>query len=140
MIRLRAAAVVLLLAFTPVGAFAQTPAAKPAPTDAASGTITGKVIDERGQPLAGTVIYASAQRVRQRQSLSAITDREGVFKLTGLDPDSYSLSPSLPAYTSPLFDPTVQRPPTYHIGDSATLTLIKGGVITGTVTNLAGEP
>ena len=28
----------------------------------------------------------------------------------------------------------------YHVGDSVTLVLTKGGVITGTVTNQAGEP
>lgn len=139
----RVITVVLFVALTSFCALAQTQtAAKRAPDDGpASGTITGKVIDERGQPLTNAVVYARVQgAVGPQRSLSVITDREGSFKFTGIDRASYILSATLAAYTNPPFDPTVQQTPTYHLGDSATLTLIKGGVITGTVTNLAGEP
>lgn len=138
----RAASVFLLVALTSVCAMGQTQtAAKPAADDGpAIGAITGKVVDERGQPLFGAVIFARLQGLGGQRSLTATTDREGSFKFTGIDRGSYYLSASLPAYTNPPFDPTVQQPPTYHLGDSATLTLIKGGVITGTVTNLAGDP
>jgi hypothetical protein len=113
---------------------------QPAPesTPAESRAITGRVVSESGQPLSGASV--SAFRSNSSSGPRTATNSEGYFNLQDLDPGFYRLSASLPGYVIqiPQFDPTNET--LYRPGDSASLTLIKGGVITGVVTNLAGEP
>lgn len=59
--------------------------------------------------------------------------------MNGLDPMAYLVSASVPAYTAAPRDPEAQ-PTYYRVGDSVKLELIKGGVITGSVTTSTGEP
>jgi hypothetical protein len=63
------------------------------------------------------------------------SDADGKFELSSLRPGAYSLSASSPGYVSVDPDPKVF----YRPGDNATITLVKGGVITGRVTNSLGE-
>lgn len=65
----------------------------------------------------------------------ATSDAEGKFELTSIRPGAYSITASAPGYVS-ADDPKVY----YRPGDNATITLVKGGVITGKVTNTSGEP
>ena len=113
---------------------------QPAPeaTPAESRSITGRVVSESGQPLAGATV--SATRSNGASGPRTATNNEGYFNLPGLDPGFYRLSAGLPGYVVqiPQLDPT--NTALYRPGDSASLTLIKGGVITGVVTNIAGEP
>lgn len=115
---------------------AQQPA--PAATPAGSGAITGRVVSESGQPLSGASISASRSGGSPGQRTSS--DNEGYFNLRGLDPGLYRLFAGLPGYVSqtPQTDPNDAN--FYRPGDSVSLTLVKGGVITGTVTNITGEP
>lgn len=106
--------------------------------DSTSGSITGKVVSESGQPLAGAGVFVrpigSAAMGR-----STFTNAEGTFQMNGLEHTLYLITATSPAYVSPppdLFGPPV----TYRVGDSARLELLKGGVITGTVTSATGEP
>lgn len=126
---------VVVVAFG-VLAQAQQPAPKPAPPS--SGTISGKVVNENGQPLPNVNVYVRPVGVTANPNV-AITDREGAFEVSGLDAASYSVSALAPAYVSPIREPQ-SPPPRYRPGDSVTLTLIKGGAVTGTVTNSVGEP
>lgn len=99
------------------------------------GTISGKVVNESGQALPGASLFVrlvnSGSTVR-----NTITDAEGNFRVNGLDPGLYTIAATAPAYT---LDNT-GGPILYRTGDSAQLQLIRGGVITGTVTNALGEP
>src|SRR5918993_308050 len=66
----------------------------------------------------------------------------GRFVLTNLDPGVYRVSANAPGYVEE-FDPTADPSEPrnlYRPGDSVTLRLTKGGVITGKVTDAAGEP
>jgi hypothetical protein len=103
-----------------------------------SSAITGRVINEAGQPLSGTSI--SVAPIGGAQSQRTSTDAEGNFKAQTLDPGAYRVFASSPGYvTQSPADPN--NPTTYYRpGDSVTLTLIKGGVIAGFVTNNSGEP
>src|SRR5258708_2290194 len=103
-----------------------------------SGAITGRVINEAGQPLSGTSI--SVAPIGGAQSQRTSTDAEGNFKAQTLDPGAYRVFASSPGYvTQSPADPN--NPVTYYRpGDSVTLTLIKGGVIAGFVTNNSAEP
>lgn len=111
-------------------------------TGGGNAELRGRVVSESGQPLPNALVFVSAASANGFERTIA-TDRDGRFQVNGLDQQvSYYLSATLPAYTTPPFDPSgpPTRPPTYRPGQSVTLTLIKGGVITGTVTNAAGDP
>ena len=98
-----------------------------------SGIITGRVVNESGQPLANASITIFSVGSMQQHN-GTVSDRDGKFQLSGLEPRSYRIVAWLSSY-APSISPTI-----YRVGDSATLTLAKGGVITGTVTSQAGEP
>ena len=102
------------------------------------GTISGKVVNESGQPMAGASAF-----VRPVNSTSTgrtlTTDADGNFQANNLEPGLYVVTANAPAYTiSTLGDPNSTT--YYRIGDSVNLQLVRGGVITGSVTNAMGEP
>ena len=109
-----------------------------ATTDTAKGTITGRVIDQNGQPLANAQV--SARSYGSAAGGTAITDRDGNFQINGLDPYAYIVSASLPAYIPVPRDPDANPVAFYRVGDSAQIQLIKGGVITGSVKKANGDP
>jgi hypothetical protein len=69
---------------------------------------------------------------------SAIVDGRGDFKVTGLEPGLYSVFAAMQGYTGNFRSTSSEGPKYYRIGDSVTLTLSKGGVITGAVTGPNG--
>ena len=124
-------------------ASAQTPRstapAQPANANAPSdGVISGSVVNENGQPLAG-VNVSVWDAFRQGANRATITDAEGSFRVRGLMPALYSVSAHLPAYVSQQneFWPSATY---YRIGETIKITMMPGGVITGKVTNSDGEP
>jgi len=74
------------------------------------------------------------------EDTTTTTDREGKFEVSGLQPFSYQVFAYLQGYAPLLRDLDDTPAGVYRAGDSVTLVLIKGGVITGTVTNQADEP
>ena len=118
-------------------AIAQTSSAQAEKT----GTISGRVVNESGRPLPNAVITLRRLGSMNLESIHATTDREGKFEVSGLSRMSYQLFAFLQGY-APLLrgDLDDTKAGVYHVGDSVTLALTKGGVITGTVTNQAGEP
>jgi protocatechuate 3,4-dioxygenase beta subunit len=122
-----------------IGAAQQSPMAPK--TDA----ITGRVIDENGNPLAYARVYAENPEDRGPNRIPhyTITDDEGYFRLTGLPPVDYYLSASAGGYLSTAVFATEHpaQPNDRHFrpGASVTITLKKGGVITGRVTNAEGR-
>ncbi|HET6977434.1 MAG TPA: carboxypeptidase-like regulatory domain-containing protein [Pyrinomonadaceae bacterium] len=106
----------------------------PEPT---TGSIDGKVVNESGQPLAGASVF-----VRMVNSAvlnrSTTTDMDGNFRVNGLETGLYVVAAQAPAYTTLPGDP--EKPQYYRLGDSARVDMIRGGAITGTVSNSMGEP
>src|ERR1044071_1119308 len=100
------------------------------------GTIDGKVVNESGQPLAGAMVFV--RTVNLGNARSTITDLEGNFRVNGLQTGLYLITANSPAYTNVLGDP--DAPKYYRLGDSANVEMVRGGAITGTVTNATGEP
>src|SRR5262249_29781923 len=127
-----------------VCALAQTPAANPTSTPAVNtddltvGAINGSVVNESGQPMAGVQLFVRALNTGTPPRTST-TDAEGNFHLNGLTPALYFIPASAPAYVMADGD-TVLPSRYYRLGDTIRIQLIRGGVITGTVTNAAGEP
>ena len=105
------------------------------PQEATSGSITGKVVNENGQPLAGAILYVRTA-VSVSQGRTTTTDVEGNFRVANLEPGVYTIAANAPAYTTdaPL------AATYYRVGDSVRLQLVRGGVITGTVTNAMSQP
>jgi hypothetical protein len=67
------------------------------------------------------------------------TDRDGNFQVNGLEPALDTVSAIFAAHVTAPAD-TETTTTYYRIGDSVKLVLVRGGVITGTVTNAANEP
>jgi carboxypeptidase family protein len=105
----------------------------------AASTIKGRVVNENGQPLSNAVVSVRPSN-NSNNGTAVATDTDGSFQFNELDQDlTYYVVASMPAYTLPPPKEGAQAP-TYRVGDSVNLTLVKGGVITGTVTNAIGEP
>src|SRR5689334_4252046 len=117
---------------------AQQPAPTPKkPEEPVTGVIDGKVVTESGQPLPGATVLVRA--ANSGTGRSATSDVDGNFRVTGLEPALYTINANALIYTTPLpSDP--MTPNYYRIGETVRLELVRGGAITGTVTNSAGEP
>jgi hypothetical protein len=115
---------------------AQVPAPTPK-SEPVTGSIEGKVVNENGQPLSGASLFVRALN-NSITGRTTVSDIDGNFRINGLEPALYVISANIPAYANTPSDPTA--PTYYRIGDSARVELIRGGVITGTVTNAAGDP
>lgn len=105
----------------------------------ATGAIRGKVINETGQALPDAAVSIRAYGSSGPGQMIT-TGRDGTFEVSGLDRLVYLISASAPAYTTQPRDPDNTEATSYRVGDSATLVLLKGGVITGSVTAAGTEP
>lgn len=127
---IQAMSVLMIALLSSLAAFAQEPAAQ-----TKDNAISGRVVSESGQPLPG--VYVSVSTLGGLGGRRTTTDNEGSFKVQGLDAGIYRIFLNAPGYVVQI--PT-DSAPTYRPGDKAELTLVKGGVIAGTITNIAGEP
>ena len=115
---------------------AQTPAST-AKAEPLTGSITGRVINESGQGVPNVMVGTrAAVAISLRTTL---TDSEGNFKFEDLDSALYTFFASSSGHVMPPRDQEAD-PNYYRLNDSVTLSLIKGGVITGTVLSSSGEP
>ena len=102
-----------------------------------NGTITGRVITADGQPLSDVLILAVAVNAKFGEMAQSTCDEEGNFKLTGLRTAAYRILATMPGYVSATTQSDTEL---YRLGDYALLTMVRGGIITGRVTDAAGEP
>src|ERR1044071_232084 len=100
-------------------------------------SITGRLVTESGQPIANAVIYVIPAGKLRSDNRSVSTDDEGRFRMNDLARGVYHISPNAPGYI--VTDKDVGER-LYRAGDTANITMAKGSVITGTVTNSSGEP
>lgn len=106
------------------------------------GSIKGRVVGESGEALAGVLVSAMARASNPslRWPRTATADDEGNFTINGLEPGIYTVGASLPGFVSEVDPLTGRVGINYRPGDTATVRLVRGGVITGTVTDPQGEP
>lgn len=105
------------------------------PTQSGDGSraITGRIFNHNGQPLTDSKVLLVKVGSAQRNSRETLTDDAGEFRFDNLPHGLYSLfAPGAMADD--------QQQKFYRPGDFVTFRVKKGGVITGTVTDSAGEP
>lgn len=119
---------------------AQALAQKEAPA-----SVAGRVREgERGVAGVNVVVMSADPSQRFKPAGRARTDAEGRYRITGVPPGKYVVTPMAPAYV--LLDISnfpPGKPLTLSAGDSVEDTdfrLLRGGVITGRVTDADGNP
>lgn len=115
---------------------AQQSAGNTKSTERPNGAITGRVLNSAGEPLPGAIAYVGSLNGTRRQT--ATVDNHGDFKVDGLEGGLYLISAGMPGYVQWHQPGPTDSPSYYHVGDSVTVTMIKGAVITGTVTGPNG--
>lgn len=130
-------ALVLIYIKPSIGQVQQRPADEGETSNSRLGLITGRVVAD-GQPVANATVVVSRLNPSGR-SRTVPTDDEGRFEIKGLEPGLFRINVNAPSYVPPSSDiPDGQE--LHRIGESVTINLKRGGVITGKVLNAAGEP
>lgn len=129
----------LVVALASISVVGQVASPSPPPQTSKSGSITGRVVNEKGQPLANARVSIRAFGSMDAGH-STTTDQDGKFEISGLERVNYQISAWLSPYAPQRRNPFDTQPSNVRVGDSVNLVLIKGGVITGTVTDQMGEP
>ena len=106
------------------------------------GTLTGRIVSDDGQPFANigvSVFSVAAERSARRM---VTTDDEGNFKVNELPSGAYRVSTFAPGYVTSesISSDSLSRPANYRLGENATITMVKGGVITGKALDSSGQP
>jgi hypothetical protein len=119
---------------------AATPAASASPSPSITGTIKGRLVADDGQPLTNANVMVQALTAAPAVKPARV-DSEGRFTFGDLPPAAYLVTATAPGYidqSMSLGNPSEW--PRHLIGSNVRITMIRGGVITGTITNAKGEP
>src|SRR5438309_11266808 len=96
------------------------------------GVITGHVVSRGGEPISDAAVFVMPLG-SSFMPKSVSVDSGGAFKFEVANAGLYRVWASVPGYTSDFSLTTDDSSRYFHAGDSLTLTMIKGGVITGKV-------
>src|SRR5215471_17425819 len=124
----------LMVSIAALSVFAITLCAQTNETSTPPGTITGRVSSSTGDLPNNVVVYASAPNNNLGGARTTTLNNDGTFKFEGLDVGAYRVWASAPGFVADAAVSTDTRA-FVHTGGSTNLSLRKGGVITGTVTN-----
>jgi hypothetical protein len=103
-----------------------------------TGSIKGQVVSEDGRPITNASVGASTSVLSQKLTR---VDSEGRFALEELPAAPYSILAIAPGYIDQtLLDLNPDLSPKHLIGSQVRIVMIKGGVVTGTVTDAKGQP
>lgn len=104
-------------------------------TSSKLGSIKGRVLSDGQAVTNASVIVSSVNSPRQSRAVP--TNDNGDFEVKGLESGMYRLQVSAPAYVRLPVGPDEEI---HRVGDSVTVNMIKGGVITGKVLTADNEP
>ena len=122
------------------------PKDEPIPSLQNTGEITGRVVSDEGQPIENAtvrIITVPGSGRSHLNDMDTLTNEEGRFRASDLAPGDYYVWAYAPGYVSEValaFERDASVGPRYRPGDKVTITMKKGGVITGRVTNANNEP
>ena len=117
-----------------------SPSPKPTPAPVVMGDIRGRVVTSDGRPLVNANVMAQAVSATPSMKMKT-TDAEGAFLMEDLPSGLYVVTANAPGYIDEAMtigDPT--ELPRHLIGSRLKITMIKGGVITGAVTDSKAQP
>ena len=135
--RRRSGGALLILLCVSLCAVGQSSQPATAKVETKTGAINGRVVNENGEPHANVNVVVRPDNPQGLPVTHISTNREGVFKVSGLQPGLYNVSAAVPAYLPKSLYPS---PVVIKAGEPVTLVLVKGGVVTGTVTTAKGDP
>ena len=106
------------------------------------GAITGRVVADDGEGVANVTVFLNVVGARTPGTRTTATDENGKFRFIDLDQNEYTITvaDSGGYVRTPPSEAERQRPRYYRVGDEVTVTVTRGGVITGRVTTANGEP
>lgn len=105
------------------------------------GSITGRVVGEDGQPVNGARVLALASRGGNVTGDNASTGPDGAFKIDGLEAAPYGVTVQAPGnFDASYLEYERGARVYYRPGDDVLIRVMRGGVITGRVTDARGEP
>ena len=110
---------------------------KPTSSDRRASSLTGRVVDESGQPIPNAKVNINAVSRAFDRYRTVSSDEDGSFRFDDLKPGSYRIDVYAGGY---YLDGSNRGPTYYRPGNSVSARMMKGGVLTGTVTNATGEP
>ena len=109
------------------------------------GSVSGRVtIKEKGAPGVVVGLRRSSETINPGEPfLRATTDHDGFYRFTNVAPGSYSVTPSAPAFV--MANTKDARAKSVLVGEDENVeginfALVRGGVITGRVTDAEGRP
>ncbi|MFN2413745.1 MAG: carboxypeptidase regulatory-like domain-containing protein [Pyrinomonadaceae bacterium] len=103
--------------------------------------LSGRVVGEGGEPIAGVNVYAAARTQAGGRSPNTTTsDEGGSFVFPALEPGLYTVYANLPGYITESDPETGRSVSIYRPGEQAVVRLVKGGVVTGSVVDPQGQP
>ena len=138
----RAMALALVLGTSLINLSAQTPG--PQKVSKAAGSISGRVTyKEKGLSGIGIVLRAGAPTYSFAPPPRATTDENGNYRIGNVAPGSYQVQTSLSAYVNS--DDMLGRPRAVIVMEGENIedinfSMVKGGVITGRITDADGRP
>jgi hypothetical protein len=118
------------------------PGAPAVDPESANGLISGVVLSDEGRPLLDAQITIRAVRDSRTfdSGRTVPVQPNGSFRFGELRRGAYALFPASPGYVSPDVELAPGRRPRYYTGANVALTMVKGGVITGQVSDITGSP
>ena len=105
-------------------------------------TVTGKVTI-KGKPAPGVVVGLRVNQPEQSSTFRATTDEDGRYRITNVPAGIYQVAPAAPAYVIADINKVRGQNLVISEGDNITgidFDLVRGGVITGKVTDADGRP
>jgi protocatechuate 3,4-dioxygenase beta subunit len=104
------------------------------------GSISVRVLDDANQPVKNATVLALNQGQSSRIAYDNSAARTGKYVVSNLDPGVYRIAASAPGFVQEYdFTAPASSQPLYRPGDSVTLRLTRGGVITGRVADADGN-
>lgn len=104
------------------------------------GSISVRVIDDANQPVKNATVLALNQGQSSRIAYDSSAARTGKYVVSNLDPGVYRIAAFAPGFIQEYdFTAPASSQPLYRPGDSVTLRLTRGGVITGRVADADGN-
>lgn len=104
------------------------------------GSITGRVVGEDGQPVNGARVFVHASRSGGAPNGGAVTGPDGTFKVEGLEVAPYHVTAQTPgSFDAAYLEYERGARVYYRPGDDVSVRLLRGGVITGRVTDARGD-